>query len=256
MRVFSALPARALRGRPPLMAASLVVAVSVLGLFGAMLAVPVAIAPPVLLTDWQVRREALYVRGGTARDSSCTSQDSIEMCTMTLSAPVGAGRVERQVGYAFLSAGTRRAYRVVADPAHPEWLTTDVGLELFWNRVAFLAGATGVLGVLLWLLVRIGMHRYRQQRMWRTKDALAVRLRLLSRQAMAGGQIWTVQGDDGPPERWTVPRKAAPFVVGAASEILGLRLLDGTAVMPLDSRLRWVRLTRSERELVLGPAKR
>ena len=216
----------------------------------------VVLAPPVLLTDWQVRGQALYLRGATAQSSSCTSRDFIEICDLTLTAPVGAGQVQRRVYYTFLSASERPRYLVVADPAHPAWLTTDVGLELFWNRVACCAGATLLLGLLVWILARGAIRGWRRQHLWRKADAVAVPLRLLSRQTGRSGQTWTVQGDDGPPERWQVPRKAAPFTLGSTSEVLGLRRLDGTAVMPLDSKLRWVDLTAAERALVLGPAKR
>ena len=256
VRVFSLLPARPLRGRPPGSVSGITASAFVVWIFGSLLFFPAVLAPPALLTDWQVRGAALYLRDGTVRSDSCTSSDFFELCDMTLSAPVGAGQVERRVSYVFLSASEGRRYRVVADPAHPQWLATDVGLDLFWNRLACSAGAALVLGLLAWILGLAGVRNFRRRRAWRKRDAVAVKLRLLSRQTLRGRQLWTVQGDAGPPELWAVPRKAAPFLLGSASEVLGLQRLDGTAVMPLDSRLRWVNLTEAERALVLGAAKR
>ena len=116
-------------------------------MFGTMLGFLVVFGPPHLVTDWQVRGTALALRDGTVPASDCSDRDLIEICDMTVAAPVGAAVMQRRVHYVFLSSQDGPiTVQVVADPAHPGWLTTDFGLDVFWDRVASLVGATALLG--------------------------------------------------------------------------------------------------------------
>ena len=254
-RVFSALPARALHGRPPDGTGAVTGGVLLALIFGPMLGFLLAYVPPFLVTDWQVRGTALTLQDGTVPTSDCSTSDVLAMCDMTVAAPVGAGEVTRHVYYMFLSGQDDPVtVHVVADPAHPDRLTTDLGLDVFWNRVASLCAAT----LLLCGFIAVGAwgawRSYRRRQAWRKADSIPVSLRLVTRQRVRGGQIWTVRSEDGQIARYTVSRRAEPFTLGSASEILGLQRMDGTAIMPLDATLRWVDLTPAERQSVFGRA--
>ena len=256
-RVFSALPARALRARPP--GARATTAWSLVGLvmFGTMLGFLLVFVPPDLVTDWQVRGTALALRDGTVPDSDCSDRDLIEICDMTVAAPVGAAVMQRRVHYVFLSSQDGPiTVQVVADPAHPGWLTTDFGLDVFWDRVASLVGATALLGGFVGGGGWAALRSYRRAQTWRRFDSVPVPLRLVARQQLYKGEIWTVRSEDGQTARWPVPRRSAPFALGSASEILGLQQVASSAIMPLDDKLRWVDLSSAERAAALGTVRK
>ncbi len=254
--MFSALPARVLHGRPP--GARAAAAWSVVGLLmvGGILGFLLVFVPPGLVTDWQVRGTALALRDGTVTDSDCSSRDLVNVCDMTLAAPVGTGSVQRRVHYVFIaSLDDSLTVQVVADPAHPGWLTTDLGLDQFWDRVASLVGITAVFAGLLLGGGWGALRSYRRAHRWRTADSVPVTLRLMTQQRVRNGAVWTVRSEDGRTVRWTVPRGSAPFSLGSTSEILGLQRVDGSDIMPLDAKLRWVDLTAAERATALGAVK-
>ncbi len=256
--MFSTLPARALRGRPPGLRANAVVGLFGLLVIAGLLGLMLILLPGDLVTDWRVRGTALELRDGSVSDSDCTGHDLIEICTLTVAAPVGTATVRRRLHYAFLSGQDDVTYtvRVVADPAHPQWLTTDLGLEAFWNRVASLAAGTVVFAGLL-AGGAVGVWRsHRRWRAWRSADAVPVTLRLVARQRQRNGEFWTVRSEDGQTARWAVPRRSAPFVLDGADEVLGLQQTGSSAIMPLDARLRWVDLSRAERAASLAPGSR
>ena len=252
-RVFSAFPARSLHARPPGANARFGWAMLGLVMFGGMLGFMLVFVPPSLLTDWQVRGTALALRDGTVSDSDCSGHDFIEICTMTVAAPVGTQTIQRRVHYVFLSADDDPlTVQVVADPAHPGWLTTSLGLDVFWNRLVSLVGSTVVVGGLLLGGGWAALRSYRRARAWQRAESLPVTLRLLTRQRIRNGEIWTVRGEDGQTARWPVPRGSAPFTLASGGEILGLQRTDGSDVMPLDDKLRWVALSTAERAAILG----
>ena len=171
------------------------------------------------------------------------------ICDTTLTAP---GGISREMHYVFASfhLGDFSA-SVVADPAHPEWLTTDLGLDNFWDRVVtFVVSAMflcAAVGAFMWQQAKAARNR----RWWRRARVSPVALRLVGQQKVSSGSAWTVRTENGATMRWVVPRRAKPFVLGPADRVLGLAAETG-AVMPLDARLRWVDLTRRERQAVLA----
>ena len=256
-RVFSAFPARTLHARPPGVRATFGWALVGFLMFGGMLGFMLVFVPPGLVTDWQVRGGALALRDGAVSDSDCSGHDFIEICSMTVAAPIGRQTVQRRMHYVFVSTqDDSLTVQVVADPAHPGWLTTDLGLDMFWNRLASLVGSTVVVGGLLLGGGWAALRSFRRSRAWQSAESLPVTLRLLTRQRVRNGEIWTVRGEDGQTARWTVPRRSAPFTLASGSEILGLQRTDGSEVMPLDDKLRWVDLSPAERAVILGPARR
>lgn len=256
VRVLTLFPPRPLHGKPPGLLGAVALAVLIVGMFGTMLVYAVGFVGPGLVTDALVRDRALTLSDGSVAGADCSNTDqAIEICDLTLSAPVGEGLVQHGVHYVFASGNARRdEIRVVADPARPGWMTTDMALDRFWNRVASFMVATGTLAALiasgLWSSLRI----VRRRRRWMRADALPVSLRLVSRQRVHNGQVWVVAGEDGQTERWPVSGRIEPFSLGTGDRILGLQRMDGTAIMPLDAKLRWVHLSRAERAAVLAHA--
>ncbi len=104
---------------------------------------------PVLVTDWMVRAKAVPIQGSQV-DGSCNEHLLLSTCRATLTAPGANGAtVTRFVEYAFTSIDTSsRSAQVVADPQRPEWLTTDLGLDRFWNRVATFLVSAALLGAI------------------------------------------------------------------------------------------------------------
>jgi hypothetical protein len=252
-RVFSALPVRALHARPPRARTNAAWSLGLLLMFGGMLGLLLVSIPPGLVRDWQVRNAALALRDGTVQDSDCSGSDLIEICSMAVAAPVGTAMVQRRVHYAFVSAqDTPSTVQVVADPAHPGWLTTDLGLDVFWNRVASLAVATVVLGGLVFGGGWVALRNYRRTKTWQSAESLPVALRLVARQRLRRLEVWTVRSEEGQTARWVVPHGSAPFTLGSADDVLGLQRIADGEVMPLDDKLRWIDLSTAEREAVLG----
>ena len=166
---------------------------------------------PVLLTDWQIRGTAVRVQGAEISDGSCNGKLFVQICDVTLAAPVGSGRVERRVHYVFGSTnvGDFEA-AVVADPAHPEWLSTDLGLDYFWNRVLSLAVAcTLVAGLVAFGSVAL-IRNSRRRRAWRNAPAVAVPLKLTSIQRSRTGVVWTVKSEAGRSRAGPFPARRLP----------------------------------------------
>lgn len=251
--VFAALPTRPLHARPPTSMLGIVWSVLGLLLFVAMLAYMLFWVAPDIATDWQVRQNAAVVRDADVSDGKCDGRLFVEICDVTLSAPVGKETVVRRVHYVFGSfhSGDFNV-NVVADPAHPEWLTTDQALDTFWNRaLTFIAGSV-VIAPLVIGGVGGALRTRRHRRAWMVAPAVAVPLQLTALRRFRGVSIWTVKSDSGLTQFWTLPPRASPFVLGPADRILGLATPGGAAIMPLDAKLRWVDLSPAERGPVLA----
>lgn len=101
---------------------------------------------PAVISDWQVRETAQPVPAGRVSEGKCSAKLVIHICDMTLSLRTPAGPVSRRVNYVFsgvqfgdYSAG------VMADPARPDRVTTDLGLDRLWNRTITLLVLVGAL---------------------------------------------------------------------------------------------------------------
>ena len=252
--IFAALPARPLHARPPASWWNAVWSLLGLAMFAAMLAYLVGWVAPGIVTDWQVRPAATVVRGARVADGKCDGKLFIEVCDATLTAPAGTATLERRVHYVFGSFSIGDfTVRVVADPAHPGLLTTDLALDVFWNRVLTFLVASALLSAAVVGGTLGTLRSRRTRRGWLATPAVAVPLLLKSVQRVRGAVIWTVQDEAGRSQRWTLPRRSAPFVLGPASRVLGLATERG-ALMPLDAGLRWVDLTPAERATALAAA--
>ncbi len=249
--VFSALPARPLHARPPHSIVGTGFGLFGLAVVAGMVVFLLAWVAPVIVTDWQVRDTAVRVRGASVSDGECSSKMFIQTCDVTLSVPASA--IERRVHYVFGSWELGDfTVAVVADPAHPEWLTTDLGLDRFWDRiVTLLAGCA--FGVAVTCIGSVSMIRaYRKLLAWRKAELVPVPLQMTRMQRVRNGVIWTVQAENGRTAAWTVPGRAKPFVLGSDGRVLGVATRGGAAIMPLDAELKWLDLSRGERAAAMA----
>ena len=245
----AALPPRPLQARPPGQGAGLIWAVLGFLLFAGGLVGLALWVGPEIATDWQVRNSALPVKGGHLEHGSCSSKLFLHICDTTLTAP---GGIRREMHYVFASFNISGfTAGVVADPAHKEWLTTDLGLDNFWDRVVTFVVAVLFLCAALFGFLLQQIKSWRHRRWWRQARVSPVALQLVGQQKVSGGRAWTVRTPDGATARWVVPRRAKPFVLGPPDRVLGLVAGTGAA-MPLDAKLHWVDLTRRERQAALA----
>lgn len=250
--LLAAFPVRPLHPRPPGLLRPMMRPVLGLLIFTSMLVgMPVWLAPT-MVGDWQVRRTAVPIRGARVLNGSCDERLVLNLCDVAISAPLGAGTATRQASYMFASLdfGRRRA-RVVGDPARPDLMTTDMGLERFWNRVMCLAAATAALAALVAGAVLVIVKAVRTRRTWHRAEMVAVPLTLVT----AGRRTWTMRTEQGREVRWVMSPFARPFVLGPADRVAGLSTRNGGSVMPLDSRLSWVVLTGAERRAIRAARK-
>lgn len=112
---------------------------SILGLvflLGIGVASVVYLAPSVV-TDLQIRNPERI--NGRIASGKCSARLFVHICDATLTIQTKDGPVQRETHIAFfdLHLGDYSA-SVVADPRHPEWITTSLALEHLWSRVATL----------------------------------------------------------------------------------------------------------------------
>ncbi|BAU91997.1 hypothetical protein MPPM_3392 [Methylorubrum populi] len=122
---------------------------------GALLAACAVYTAPALISDWQVREAAEPVADARISDGKCSSKIAIHICDLTLTLRRPTGTVTRRVNYVFagLHVGDFSA-GPMADPARPDLVTTDLGLDRLWNRtitlvVIMAALAAAILGALV-----------------------------------------------------------------------------------------------------------
>lgn len=207
---------------------------------------------PTLWTDWQVRNTAQPVVASRIEDGSCRSKLFINTCNVTLGAGKASNAVRRSVTYVFADAHSGDySVQVLADPEHPEWLTTDLALDklpsrlitmgVFWGLML-----VGVIAMIRGLLVRRAVRR--EILSWDGQRLRTAPLELVSVRGSTGVSTWTVKvpGERGKGRAWSLPGKARPFFIGE-DMILGVTGPQGGVVAPLDYGLTWIDLTEEER---------
>lgn len=258
------LPDRALRVHPP--GSGLAAQAAVLGwalIVLACLAWQVILPIGSLLTDRSLVGAARPVAGAKAEGRCSVDAGMLTSCHATLRAPrPGLPEIVRDVDYFFIDFHSGDyTIEVVADPARPELLTTDLGLDKIGNRTTTLL----VLGPLFLLIGFIGLRIARrrvgaQRAISRALSGHVLRPVLLRMDRYALGS-WTVSGlPPGPAATttWSVARHARPIVIDPARKaVLGVTAGDGAVAMPLDAALAWLALSGAERsELVAQLAAR
>ncbi|WP_458094303.1 hypothetical protein [Roseomonas sp. WA12] len=107
---------------------------------------------PNIASDWQVRGAAQPVADGRVVKGRCSTRLVITTCDATLSLLGKSGPITRDVDLLFLGVGGGDyTVSVLADPARPELVTTDLGLERLWNRTltALAIGALLLVGAIV-----------------------------------------------------------------------------------------------------------
>ena len=249
-----ALPDRPLVVRPPGLRLAGVAVIAALVACGALSAVA-----PIgdLVTDLRLAGKAVPVPGGAA--AGHCSRGFLVSCSLTLTAPRRAAPPQsRKVDYLFFEIGIdRHTFRVLADPAQPSVLTTDLALDRLWNRVIILpvAAVASALSIVAVLLGFGGAIRL-QRATVRALSRQVLRCVMLRVDGYALGQ-WAVVTAGGAGRVWEVANRARPIVMDPERRlILGITAGDGAFVMPLDRDLRWIGLDATERRALreaLGP---
>lgn len=106
---------------------------------------------PVVVSDWQVRETAQPAPQARLSEGKCSTKLVIHICDVTLNLRTAQGSVTRRVNYVFagLHAGDY-GVGVMADPARPNLVTTDLGLERLWNRTITLLVLMGALAACIY----------------------------------------------------------------------------------------------------------
>jgi hypothetical protein len=214
-----------------------------------------------LLTDRELVGKVQPVAGARVHGSCSVHLGLVTSCDGTLTVPrPGQPDLTRTVDYFFIDAHAGDYHiAVVADPARPELLSTDLGLDKLTNRMITLV----VLGPLFLVIGVVGLVVAR-----RTVGRQRATLRALSQQVLRPVLLrmdryalghWTVTAlsSGARPVSWSVPNRARPIVMDPSRRaVLGVTAGDGQIAMPLDAQLGWIELAADERrELLdqLGP---
>ncbi|MGF3023120.1 hypothetical protein ACQVP2_09860 [Methylobacterium aquaticum] len=132
----------------------------VVALGGILVACAVYTAPAVI-SDWRVRAAAQPAREARVSEGKCSAKLVIHICDATLALRTPTGTVTRRVNYVFsgFHAGEYRV-GVMADPARPDLVTTDLGLDRLWNRtITLLAIAGAIAACIVGALVSLVRNR-------------------------------------------------------------------------------------------------
>ncbi|UHC19879.1 hypothetical protein LRS73_33315 (plasmid) [Methylobacterium currus] len=116
---------------------------------------------PAVISDWQVRATAQPASAARVSEGKCSAKLVIHICDATLSLRLPGGTVTRRVNYVFsgFHAGDYRV-GVMADPARPDLVTTDLGLDRLWNRtITLLVGAGAIAACIVGALLSLIRNR-------------------------------------------------------------------------------------------------
>lgn len=119
-------------------------------MFAGILVAMVVYTGPPLVSDWRIHADAQPVKQGRLVEGSCSTKLVLAICNVTLTNRAGSATITRSVNYVFtdLHFGDY-SIEVVADPAHPDLVSTDLGLDKLWNRTfTFLFATALMLGFL------------------------------------------------------------------------------------------------------------
>ncbi len=249
--VLSAFPSRAFKlraGRGAL--GGWMMALAGLVLFGGFLAMLAIEIGPAIRDDFAVRDTARPASFARVTEGRCRSRMFLfQTCDLTLAWRDKDGSHIRKVSYMFVepSMGSFTAHAMM-DPQRPALVTTDLGLDRLWNRVATAAG-----GSLFALVLIGGLFLAARRAQSRSGQAKALSGRVLHAVPVAfdgwgEGPSWRVRDEGGTTFEWPVRKSDKPFILDEQrSLVLALRDPAGGPAFPLDDKLRFVTLTPQER---------
>jgi hypothetical protein len=209
---------------------------------------------PALKDDWVIRKTARPIPQAGIEGGRCSTRLVLVQCEATLTAALATGEVRRQTKQYFVAfhLGDYSA-TVMGDPSRPDYLTTDLALSKFWNRVVTLLVSipvfAGFAALMVWYVVRQLRERRSILRALNRRTLRPIALVLGGRNR----QVWRVgrASRDGSPawQDWRVSHRRAPIVLDRERGlVLGVTADDTSVVMPLDTRLSWIGLTDGERD--------
>jgi hypothetical protein len=230
---------------------------AVLGIGALFIVVPSALD---LVTDFGLGQAAQSVPWAHLERGKCSTRVILTSCEVEMRAqPPQGAEVRRKVDYLFVDFHTG-AYQVavLADPANPARLTTDLGQDKLWNRIITLALAGPVFlfiaVALLFAPLLMAPGRFRENR--RLAKVLsegplrATALRLVKLEPHAWTVAPTVPGAGESDRSW--PMKGYPLFIDPAQPlVLGVTTGDGTVAVPLDAGLTFIDLRSEERRRLL-----
>lgn len=203
---------------------------------------------PGVVTDFSLRGVAQPVPTARVSNGHCTTRKGILTdCDVTLSRSIkGRGEVSRNVSYFFVDFHTGNyTVAVMADPARPDLLTTDMGLDYYWDRAITLAV---FLAIMFGLAVASLVALFAPNKARVLERALSGRplTPTLAIPVTIQKNLWTVRDEHNQRTAWPVPGKAIPFGV-PGPRILAVTAPGVGGMVPLDEDLSWLDLTDEER---------
>ncbi len=254
-----ALPDRPLRVFPPGAGVGSRLSILFWGLFLGAGSIGLVVPPLLdLVTDYGIGDQAQPVEGAKVDGKCSVHMGLLASCDATLTAPgPGGAERKRKVSYFFVDWHSGAySVAVMADPAQPALLTTDLAIEKRWSRLLTMVTLGPLfLAVALFSLLAIGSGIGGRSATTRALSNHTLRLVPL-RLEYYGPKRWGVRtvaaGMERSPDEWTVPGSARPIVLDPAKKlILGVLAADTQVAMPLDNRLRWIGLSGAERQRLL-----
>lgn len=249
--VLAAFPRRPLTVKPGRGATGgWVLAILGLLLFGGFLALVGAQIAPAIRDDLAIRAEAqpapqVRVNGGRCRSRLLMFQD----CEVTLTWRGKDGTGTRTMHYMFVEPHMGSwSVTPMMDPAKPDLVSTDLGIERLTNRILTAIGA-----VLFALALIVGGFVAARKAQRKSGEVKALSGRVLEPVPVAfdgwgQGPTWKVRDERGGTFEWPVGKKDKPFILDEQRGlVLALRPPEGGPAFPLDEKLRFVTLTADER---------
>ena len=219
-------------------------------LFGAFIVMVAIDIGPAIRDDFAVRDQARPASFARVSEGRCQSRlFLVQNCDLTLAWRDKDGSHTRKVSYMFVEPhmGSWTA-NAVMDPQRPSLVTTDLGLDRLWNRVATALG-----GLVFAVLLIGGLVVAARKAQAKGGELKALSGRVLQPVAVAfdgwgQGPSWRVRDERGATFEWPVRKSDKPYVLDAQRGlVLALRDPAGGPAFPLDEKLRFVTLTAEER---------
>lgn len=192
----------------------------------------------------------VHVANGRCRSRLYLFQD----CEVTLTWRGKDGQGSSKRSYMFVEPHMGNwTVTPMMDPARPELVSTDLGIERLTNRMLTAAG-----GVLLALLLIVGVIGAAIQAGSKARAVKALSGRVLQPVPVrfagwGAGPSWRVQDEHGKTTEWPVRKNDKPFLLDAQRGlVLALRDPLGGPAFPLDEKLRMVVLSKEERAHILA----
>lgn len=251
--VLSAFPHRPLTLKPGRgTAGAWVLAILGLLMFGGFFVLLAVQVVPAIREDLSIRAAAVPASQVRITNGRCRSRLALmQDCSMTLNWRGKDGPQSRQVSYMFVEPHLGDWTVVpMMDPARPDLVTTDLGLDRLTNRILTAAGFTiFVIAVLfgMALVLRKAQAKSREVRALSGRMLQPVPVRFLEA-TNAQGLHWRVADERGNAYEWPVGKRDKPFLLDEQQGlVLALRDPAGGPAFPLDEKLRLVELTPEER---------